>query len=417
MTTLVGIAYTAPEIAVMSLDRELFRAFVYEGRPGELHAFLQSTDDRHSVVLLRSISELVRVQNVAGVGAFLLFDEPSVMAEIEGINLIDSEKDGIVFAKRQISVAELNAALLQPGEFTVPEDLRSSVQRLSQSISLVQLLDGIEPYEKDLPTEWYTTVCSYLAGQLQKRSWVARGQKPALSASVPVEKIAEIEKFIQDAPSGEMLWRAYYDHVENDVPVDDVCAQYECPAADLAYMVKRLGSKKGHKYYRSPMDKPMVIKKKRKVRKKKSKKATKEKAHTPSKKAKTADEAPAHPILAHVREVTQATKSHDFVRHVAARVVGLTSKRSFTFACKRAVKGGGSEDLVAAVQDFVESDTEGLVGPVRAAFCHYSYHRGVKPKDAAEKYGASTWLFKLVLAAKPLAYVATWADWPEEVAK
>lgn len=269
MTTLVGLAFTSPAIAVMVIDRSVFRVHFYQNKPAELHAFLQDTDTRLPVVLLDSVNDLRRVADVEGVHAFLLSEDPRVLSEITGTLLLDAIPDPKYagFRKVMIRPEVLNAALKRTGSFTLTEEAATALSSLREDITLRELVKSVLSDNTVPEEEFLQNVCLYAVGALQRRSWVSRVQKPVLAAGVSIDRMAELEKFIETAPSAEMLWRAYYAHAEGGVPIKDAVTQFEANAKDLAFLVSNLGAMKGLKYVRDPKDKPLVFKKKRKVRK------------------------------------------------------------------------------------------------------------------------------------------------------
>lgn len=268
MANLVGLAFTSPAIAVMVIDRSKFRVHYYQNKPGEFHSFMQEDDSRLPVVLLSSVADLQRVHHVEGIHSFLLSEDPRVISEIPGANMLDAEPDDKFsgFKKIMISPEELNAALSTSGSFTMPEDPSGPIASLREDITFKELLKSVVA-DRTTDPEFIPNVCSYLAGVLPKRSWVSKVQKPGLALGIPVERMAELEKYIETSPSAEMLWRAYYEHVESGVDLESSATQFEADLKDLKYIVSKVGSEKGQKFSRDPRDKPLVMLKKRKVRK------------------------------------------------------------------------------------------------------------------------------------------------------
>lgn len=266
MTTLVGLAFTTPAIAVMVIDRTLFRIHVWQNRPSELHAFLQEQDDRLPIVLVDSLTDLTRISSVEGVHAFLLSEDPRTLFEIDGALVLDAVPDKYSgYKKVMIDSETLNSALLKRGSFTVGSASLASVA-LRSDITLRELVHSVAS-SASLDDDFVSNVCLYVVGLLQRRSWVSRVQKPALAAGVQVERLAELEKFIESSPPAEMLWRAYFDHAEAGVPLADVVSAFDAEAKDLDFIIANIGVKKGLKWVRDPREKPLLVKKKRKVRK------------------------------------------------------------------------------------------------------------------------------------------------------
>lgn len=268
MASLVGLAFTSPAIAVMVIDRTKFRVHYYQNKPGELHAFLQDEDTRLPIVLLDKVADLQKTHEVEGIHAFLLSEDPRVIADIPGANMLDASPDKKFsgFKKVMISPEELNSALLCLGSFSLPEDTDSIMSSLHEDITFVELLNSVVA-DRTTAEDFVPNICSYLAGVLPRRSWVSKVQKPGLALGIPVERMAELEKYIETAPSAEMLWRSYYDHVESGLEAKSAATQFDADLADLEFIISHVGSEKGQKFARDPRDKPLIVLKKRKVRK------------------------------------------------------------------------------------------------------------------------------------------------------
>lgn len=419
MTNLVGLAFTTPAIAVMVIDRAQFRVHFYQNKPAELHAFLQEADDRLPVVLVDSAAALQRIAKVEGVHSFLLSDDPRVISEIQGAVLLDAKVDKYSgFQKVMITPETLNAALAKSGSFSFTQSVLDAMSSLREDVSLRELVVQTAA-DKRLEEDFVSNVCLYAVGLLQKRSWVSRVQKPALNAGVSVERLAELEKFIETAPSAEMLWRAYYDHAECGVPLADAVAAFEADEKDMEYVISHVGAKKGLKYARDPKDKPLVLRKKRKVRKLKSL-TPQGSSMDPTKKidqtatendmAKSATGLDLNGLLA---KIDKSTGSSAFSRAACAHLCGLTDGHAFGGAKRQAVNNGALKKDVVTVSRFVKEDpaSEGIW----KAFCYHAYYVGVTPADAATKFGVELPHLHTVLKYKPMGLVFDFARWPEEL--
>lgn len=431
MTNLVGLAFTSPQIALMVCDRDRFRVHFYQNRPNELHAFIQEKDERLTVVLVKSVHDLNRVKDVDGIHALLLFDDPEVMSQIDGISILDAEADTKYagYKKKVASSSSLNTALLKRGSFSLGAKAVSSIRVLSSDITFREMIQTVLS-DKKLPDEFLANVCLYLVGALQKRSWVSRVQKTGLSAGISVEKMAELEKFIEQAPAGEMLWRAFYDLNEDGVSVADVVSQFEANEDDLKFVVAALGERKDLHYYRNPRTNPIVIKKKRK-----SRKLTDSQAATKKEKqrgGRTLSKVDTQSLNEAVKEISQmedngfdltgtlgridsATEGGEvpyaFSRMACARMCGLVKARPYNAACKQAVADGASKKDVTLIRSFIKDNVESEA--LGLAYCHTAYFVGVGTSDAAEKFEVSAPKLKAVLAYKPLAYV--FDGWPTKL--
>lgn len=434
MPNLVGLAFTSPQIAIMVCDRKQFRVHYYQNRPNELHAFLQERDARLTVVIVKSVHDLNRVKDVEGIHAMMLFDDPETMAQIEGISILDAETDDEYagYKKKVASSAKLNAALLQKGSFRLDAKAISALSSLSKDITFRELVKTVIG-KKKVPENFLEHVCLYLAGALQKRSWVARVQKPGLSAGISIEKMAELEKFIEQAPAGEMLWRAFYDVNEDGVPVRDAADQLEANESDLEFLVKTLGKREGLHYYRNPRTKPLIVKKKRKRRK-----LTESQAATKKEKQRggpTISSTVDTEILAEAMEdmdrmkdegfdlagtlstIDKVTKGGEvpyaFSRMACARMCGLVKARPYNGACKQAVLDGADKRDVASIREYIRENEEAKA--LWRAYCKASYFIGVTQAEAAKEFKVPPHKLKAVMAYKPMAYVFEFVMWPKQL--
>ena len=435
MTNLIGLAFTSPQIAVMVCDRSKFRVHFYQKRPSELHSFLQMEDERLPVVLVTSVRDLARVQDVEGIHSILLFDEPEAMESIHGVRILDAHREeGLPgFRKVILPKEDLNDALTMEGSFSLTEDAKKALSDLSSEIRFRTLMKGVLSHE-GLPDDFEENACLYLAGALPKRSWVSRCQKKALSSGMAVEKIAELERYIETA--SDSLWRSWYEVNEGGVPVKDASAQFGADLKDLQYIVKVLGSREDLKYSRNPRDTPLVVKKKRKKRKKTpSQEATRLQkmkggpsvSSTPprstidkkllTKAQKESSMSSGYPLVSTLEKIDTTTSEGDvpyaFSRMACARLCGLVKTRKWNSSCKTAVSEGADPDDVESIRSFIEKDEEAQ--RIWKAYCRTSYTVGVSAKEASEEFDVPLSKLNAVLAYKPMAYVFDYVRWPEDM--
>lgn len=406
MPSLVGLAFTSPSIAVMVINRSMFRVHLYHNSPEDLHSFLQEADDRLPVVLVDGISALKRLSSVDGVHSFLVTDDPLALSQIEGVVLLDAESDPMFSGhkKKNITPEELNSALLSsPPSFRLPAS-DSALDDLGDDISFREVLSTVS-YDKELGDEFLKNVCSYLVGIIHRKSWVSRVQKPALAMGVPVERLAELEKFIETTHSSEMLWRAFFSHVEASVPLQDAANQFGARIDDLEFIVSVLGTEKP-KWVKYPKDKPLVIKTKRRVRKLKGNtiQGTSMNISAPSLPPDSVD------LMSVLSRIDEQTGSTTFSRVASAFICRLVESKSFRSASKKALAAGASPDDLDLVSSFALSDSL-----VWKAFCYHSYYIGVSPQDSARKFGVPVQHLSALLSYKPLAYVFEWSSWPDDL--
>lgn len=434
MPNLVGLAFTSPQIAIMVCDRARFRVHFYQNRPNELHAFLQEQDARLPVVIVKSVHDLNRVKDVEGIHAMMLFDDPETMAKIEGIKILDAETDDEYagYKKKVASSDKLNAALLKKGSFRLDAKAVSALRSLSKDITFRELVKTVIGKRK-VPDNFLEYVCLYLAGTLQKKSWVARVQKPGLSAGISIEKMAELEKFIEQAPAGEMLWRAFYEVNEDGVSAHDAAEQLEANEEDLKFLVKVLGKREGLHYYRNPRTKPLIVKKKRKRRKltesqaatKKEKQRggptiasivdTKMLAEALEETDRMKDEG--FDLVGTLSAIDAATKAGEipyaFSRMACAKLCGLVKARQYNGACKQAILDGADKKDVASVREYIKEDEEAK--GLWRAYCQAAYFVGVTQEKAAKEFKVPLRKLKAVMAYKPMAYLFEFVAWPKQL--
>jgi len=407
MTTgLVGVSFTTPSVIVTVLDRDKFRAHLYH-TPSALHAFLQEEDVRLPIVILSSIRDLKKVEKVEGVHSFLLVEDPRALFEIEGAVVLDAEPEEKYtgYTKKMITPDELNDALWSTSPFSFTQAAIDALGELSSDISFHELVKLVIPYD-GLPAAYETDICMYQVRALQRRSWVARVQKPGIKAGVPVENMAEIEKYIDTSPISYLLWRAYYDHAVNGLSVEDVVSQYEVSRNDVNYLVSVLGDS-DLRYCKRPEDSPMVVRKHRKVRKLKPAGL---KGTSMKPKATTSD--------SKLRALLAPVEKHaglDFSRSLCAFLGGLLSKKDVSTACRDAVKQGASKADVKALLSWANTDE---ADALRLAYCHYTSHVGVTASAAAAAYSVPPADLKTVLHYKPLPFVcrSAFVRWPSSLA-
>lgn len=423
MTTLVGLAFTSPAIAVMVIDRSRFRVHFYQNKPSELHSFLQEADERLPVVLVDSVQDLRRIVDVEGVHAFLLSEDPRVLSEITGITLLDAEPDPKYSGFRKIMIRPevLNAALFKTGTFSFTPESSEAMSALREDVTLRELIQTVVADKEPPDSDFVANVCFYTVGLLQKRSWISRVQKPALAHGISVERMAELEKFVESAPSAEMLWRAYYDHVEKGVPIKDVVSQFEADEKDLEFVISHIGATFGQarKFFRDPKDKPLVLRKKRKLKKLK-KLSPQGGSMTPTgidsdvmEKEMAKLDSSGFNLDAVLSKIDKSTGSTDFSRVACAYLCGLVDGNVFGGAKRQSVNHGAVKKDVVAVSRFIKEDPAGDL--LWKAFCYCSYYVGVTPADASTKFNTSLPQLQTILKYKPMAFVFEFARWPDEL--
>lgn len=405
MTSLVGLAFTSPAVAVMVIDRLKFRVHFYQQKPDDLYAFVQDEDERLPVVLLSDVNDFYRVSQVEGVHTFLLSEDPRVLDEIPGCNLLDAKSDPKYpgYQKVMITPEDLNSALLSDAPFEVPEEILSSLSELGDDISFRELLQATIG-DLDLGEDFIPNVCKYLVGQLQRRSWESRVQKHSLALGLSVERMAELERFLDTASNVEMLWRSYYAHVEDEVPLQDVVSQFQSNRKDLDFLISVLGTEKPSKWVKNPKDKPYVVKKKRKTRKL-SKLAPTPSSMTGSVERRTMTKTAVFDLSGVLAGIDK--ECHDFSRASCAYLCGFIDGKAFASYKKSAAKAGISKEILTQIASFIRKDDD-----IWKAYCWYVYYLGTSLEEASTMFDVPLVYLETVDRYKPLSFVF---DFPRAV--
>lgn len=432
--SLIGLAFTSPQIVVLLSDREKFRVHLYQRRPNELHAFTEAEDDRLPVVLLTSVRDLYRVHEIEGVHAFVLFDDPEVLHQIEGCRVLDCSGDSTVgYSPQTMTAAEFNSLLAESAPFNVNPQAHLVLKELAQEIQFRKLLNSY-----GFSDDFKVLACLHLIGAITQKSWVSRGQKVALTDGVPANKIAEIENFVNGC--GEGLWRAWYEVNEEGVPPEAAAAQMDANLEDLQYIISVIGKRTGIRYSRNPRKVPVTLKKKRKTRKKtpaakatlenkkkggqtiatspiskpvKASPSTQdtgvdEKAQGESQEKAESMEDNQFPLVSILKRLDEATKDsqeapYHFSRTVCAYVCGIISTRRYTPVYKAAVEAGASQEDLDSIRAFMKNDS--YAQSLKSAYQKAVYLVGVSVEEAAKAEDVFLPTLQALMAYKPLAYI------------
>jgi len=268
MYHLIGLAFTSPTVVVPAIDGSKYRVHLYDGAISLLKEFVTpslSTETRKAVVLLTSTHDLKQVQGITGVHAFLLFDDPAVLNLIEGINVLDCQLGPSSQGWRKIKFRpdQLNALLsVEPnGEEPVLPEVVQVAKAAAAPATLRDLMRSALsclPDDAKAPVE--LSIAEFSVGILNKRGWTSKVVKPLKNASSSMEAIVELERYCNQSKEGDALWRAFYDHAENGLSIDDASARYpHSDKDDLKYVVTLVPPQKGIKYYLCPRDFPYTV--------------------------------------------------------------------------------------------------------------------------------------------------------------
>jgi hypothetical protein len=244
--TCIALAWTSPEIVVIDLDRDRYRAAIIRDAKSrrDLELFTEAEDPRDVVALVDGVSVLARVADVPGVKAFIVFDTVSSLRGITGAHLLDQEPGRDDCAIRRIHMDDIHRMIAQDSTpFSVPKGVLTVSAELASKITLRELFTKIQRKGGAVVTdEFLARTCDRLVGRISKTTWVGKVRKPALAAGLDTQILAELERFVEDSSTSEGLWRGFFDLVERNEPMEEVEKRYDVRRDDLEYLVSVLGS-------------------------------------------------------------------------------------------------------------------------------------------------------------------------------
>lgn len=265
MPIAIGLAFTSFTAVLPAIDKEKFRTVLYQGALEELKQTAELEKDRKLVVIVRNLQSLRPVLGVPGVDGIIFFEDPNVLGQVKGLHTIDCDTDGGSHGWRKINfnASQLNALLSQTSDIALEFDDRVVKDVESKLAAPAGLVDILTKMLIPLPTfersQVETHACLYIAGMLHKRSWKPRIATFVSQHSETLEPFIEFERFAKKSDEAKMLWRAWYDHVEQDMSLDDASAKYKASKPDLEYMLSVIKPGKGsNKYYYNPQDTPFA---------------------------------------------------------------------------------------------------------------------------------------------------------------
>lgn len=259
---LLGLAYTVPSVAVLAINRDACRVYLYEpGALNSLKLFLQQEDRRTSVVLVRTLNELRSIlQSGLDVGTVILFETFKVMSLIEGIYILDSKDGERVFVRPgdlHISIQGDSRPVSIDKAWHVARNLENEINFRD----LVRVVTTVKDFDK--------IVCQYLVGLINKKAWVDLARKPALAAGVTIEALAELERYVDTSKGADLLWRSFHMFTAQNLPLATIVDVHSVDKYDFEYICEILAVEQGQKLdFAAP---PPVDSKKAKRKKAKSK--------------------------------------------------------------------------------------------------------------------------------------------------
>lgn len=250
ITLLTGLAYTSPAVAVLAIDHAIFKVHIYKTKQlAALHLFLQSNDNRKSIVFVTSINDLYQIQDEKDIFGFVLFEDIELMNKISNINILDATSLEDVWSRKLISPKELNSALDKEcsTKFEIPQlDIEKN---LTKDVTFRSLVVEVEKMLKneELALNFVENACKYASGLHTKRNWTAKVRKPLLASGISVETMVELEKWLDATSDAKSLKKAYTKLVETGWSVDKAANEYKADVTDLAYIVEVIGVEKKSK--------------------------------------------------------------------------------------------------------------------------------------------------------------------------
>lgn len=254
MSKLIGLAFTSPGVAVLAVDRDRYRVFYHDqSTVADFRLFLQQKDDRKPVVFVKSVRDLAELEPIGAgvVESYVLFDDPSTLTLINGIQLPDVTGDATLgWTKVMVTPDTLNT-LLDNGvneTFEITEQALAASGNLTKGITFKELLSAVEASYRELgkdSEEFVGLACKYVVKLINKKAWISSARKPALAAGVNVKVLAELEKAIETDKASDELWRAFYDYSTNGTELQKVLTGYAINREDLEFIVQKLNATPG----------------------------------------------------------------------------------------------------------------------------------------------------------------------------
>jgi len=275
MCTCLGLAFTSPVAVDAAVDDRKFRTHVYESRH-LLQDFLtppvDGQDVRKTVVMVLSVQDLPTVMPM-GADSILIFDDPVALRSVKGLEVIDCDvSQDRPWEQIKFTPQVLNELLTEGNKTSISVDfdaLADAYGKLVKQATLRELASSaIEHIDPKKHKFVHNAICSYAAGLLSQKQWSTKVVKLLADILTEHNEVSyELNHYVSEDPKGESVWRAFYDHVEHDVPQSEACDRYDAELDDLKYLVEHLGTEKGRKYIRNPKDKPISKRRRKKTNK------------------------------------------------------------------------------------------------------------------------------------------------------
>jgi hypothetical protein len=249
MTTLIGLAFTHPSLAMLAIDRKKFRLHYHDQVSiTDFRLFLDQKDNRTPVAIVNNVRDLNDLKSVSkdSLKTFVLFEDPETLEQIEGAILPDFRKDPLLgWCKNTITPDDFNKLLLidSKDDFNIKQEAFRLDKKMSRPITFSELVKSIENAYTNLgldSKQFVELACKYITKVISKRSWVGSARKPALEAGIPIKLLAELEANIETAKSSDELWRALYDHTINNVSETEILTKYLITKEDLDLIKKNV---------------------------------------------------------------------------------------------------------------------------------------------------------------------------------
>lgn len=249
MSNLIGLAFTSPGMAILAIDRTIYRVYYHDQTTlTDFRLFLEQQDKRIPVVFVKSIRDLAALQPIGEgiVKSYLLFEDAEVLWNIEGALLPDLKEDLVTkWEKIRITPKELNDLILSNNKpFKLTEKALKESSKMIDPITFKELLNAVENVYKEKkqdPTNLIVLACKYISKTISKKIWITSGRKPALELGVPIKVIAELEKNIETSKTSDEVWRAVYEYSTKSTDLLTLVTKYAVSKEDIEFIIEKAG--------------------------------------------------------------------------------------------------------------------------------------------------------------------------------
>lgn len=253
MSKVIGLAFSSPGVALLSVDRKKYKLFHYERNSlSDFRLFLSSTEDKLPVVFLTNVRQLKELKDIGKeVECFVLFEDPKVLQNIEGAVSLDFEPStATTWKKKLVSPEEFSAALedKEKADFNITDKALLSSNEMIQEMSIYELMRRIQNQYEELgknSEEITKQACKYTIKLINKKTWVSTGRKPALADGIDIKTLAELEKFIETSKEADELWRGIHELSHKGTATAELLSKFKLKPEALEFVMSTLELKPG----------------------------------------------------------------------------------------------------------------------------------------------------------------------------